>query len=980
MPRHVVCHVPWSDELLEWLGSPKRFLYSFFGGREMGFPGYFNVKSSLVKYDYNWPEGIRLLCRWRCIFSDSNVFGKYFTSSDPHHDMLGGGCQVRVVIKNMMGRMENLRTLISGFLGLVILVRWALVTMFLSWTTQTGCRIHRTYVSLIGSGEGRHTTHLLKCVLLLSTSQTDWKQSSDVLSDISFDILSDKSSDISSDNLSDISFDILSDIFLTYLLTFFLTNLLTLFLTYLLTFFLTHLSTCFLTYLLTFFLTYQNQNLTSTASQKKPLCKLYIYLAPRSKSNIHDNFVPVNVIALSASDRPAKRQLSPKMQNACSSTHTHTTCIRPPRQKAVESKNAKEFEVPQLHLMACANHEVRCSPLRCLRRFCIGGPAPHVVCLPFMHSILPKRGRSTKDCSALLQLLLALRIWNRPPFICHIPLVSLHDFFHDKHQIPSMCSARRLHAHVHALSTNKSQLVAPHMLNSFGNLIGSPNEDRLRTFHHNLRHGFQTKLTSLHKNKVEPTVHAAVCQISLDILSGISSDILSDISFDILSDILSDISCAILSDISPDILFDISFGILSDMSSHILSDISSHILSDISSDILSDIFLTYLLSFLRDIFPDILPDISFDILSDISSDILSDISFDILSDISSDISFWHFFWHIFWHSFWHIFCHSFWHIFWHSFWHIFRHSFWHILYLLAFFLTYLFDISPDILSDISFHILTDISFDILSDLSSDILPDISFDILSDISFDILSDISSDILSDIFLTYLLTFFLTYLLTYLSDISSGILFDISFRHIFCHSFWQVFWHNTWGPARHTELTGSRLGSGPPHWTHELAVGVRAATLNSHAVGVRHATLNSRARGWGPARHTELTGSRLRSGMPHWTHKIVVEVRHATLNSQDRSWDPTRRRTTGGGGGRRRKESTGVQEYRSTGGGEETNIKSNNPHLTGGEKEMGKRSEGDHVVGLVSPHHILQFPKDQWTLKSLASFWGPKPPPSS
>ena len=395
---------------------------------------------------------------------------------------------MRVVIKNMMGRMENLRTLISGFLGLVILVRWA-------------------------SGEGRHTTHLLKCVLLLSTSQTDWKQSSDVLSDISFDILSDKSSDISSDILSDISSDILSDIFLTYLLTFFLTNLLTLFLTYLLTFFLTYLSTCFLTYLLTFFPTYQNQNLTSTASQKKPLCKLYIYLAPRSKSNIHDNFAPVNVIALSASDRPAKRQLSPKMQNACSSTRTHTTCIRPPRQKAVESKNAKEFEVPQLHLMACANHEVRCSPLRCLRRFCIGGPAPHVVCLPFMHSILPKRGRSTKDCSALLQLLLALRIWNRPPFICHIPLVSLHDFFHDKHQIPSMCSARRLHAHVHALSTNKSQLVAPHMLNSFGNLIGSPNEDRLRTFHHNLRHGFQTKLTSLRKNKVEPTVLAAVCQI-----------------------------------------------------------------------------------------------------------------------------------------------------------------------------------------------------------------------------------------------------------------------------------------------------------------------------------------------------------------------------------------------------------------------------------------------------------------------------------
>ena len=120
---------------------------------------------------------------------------------------------------------------------------------------------------------------------------------------------------VSVDIVFDISSDILSGIFLTFLLTFFLT--------YLLTFFLTYLLTCFLTYLLTFFLTYQNQNLTSTASQKKPLCKLYIYLTPRSKSNIHDNFVPVNVIALSASDRPAKRQLSPKMQNACSSTHTH---------------------------------------------------------------------------------------------------------------------------------------------------------------------------------------------------------------------------------------------------------------------------------------------------------------------------------------------------------------------------------------------------------------------------------------------------------------------------------------------------------------------------------------------------------------------------------------------------------------------------------------------------------------------------------
>ena len=116
--------------------------------------------------------------------------------------MLGGGCQVRVVIENMMGRMANLRTLISGFLGLVILVRWALVTMFLSWTTQTGCRIHRTYVSLI----------YLRNVFCYS-------------------------------QLRRLTGSNLLTFFLTYLLTFFLTYLLI----YLLTFFLTYLLTFFLT-------------------------------------------------------------------------------------------------------------------------------------------------------------------------------------------------------------------------------------------------------------------------------------------------------------------------------------------------------------------------------------------------------------------------------------------------------------------------------------------------------------------------------------------------------------------------------------------------------------------------------------------------------------------------------------------------------------------------------------------------------------
>ena len=63
-------------------------------------------------------------------------------------------------------------------------------------------------VSLIGSGEGRHTTHLLKCVSV-TFNFADWLEA------------------------------IFWRIFLTYLLTFFLTNLLIYLLTFFLTFFLT---------------------------------------------------------------------------------------------------------------------------------------------------------------------------------------------------------------------------------------------------------------------------------------------------------------------------------------------------------------------------------------------------------------------------------------------------------------------------------------------------------------------------------------------------------------------------------------------------------------------------------------------------------------------------------------------------------------------------------------------------------------------
>ena len=109
--------------------------------------------------------------------------------------------------------------------------------------------------------------------------------------------------------------------------------------------------------------------------------------------------------------------------------------------------------------------------------------------------------------------------------------------------------------------------------------------------------------------------------------------------------------------------------------------------------------------------------------------------------------------------------------------------------------------------------------------------------------------------------------------------------------------------WGPARHTPHTISRLGSSTPHWTRNIAVGVQHATLNWE-----DASCN-----WGPARHTELRGSQLPLGSstPHWTQRIPA------------NW-----------GGRRRRRGRGGEEG---GGEEETDIKSNNPHLTGGEIQL-------------------------------------------
>ena len=237
-----------------------------------------------------------------------------------------------------------------------------------------------------------------------------------------------------------------------------------------------------------------------------------------------------------------------------------------------------------------------------------------------------------------------------------------------------------------------------------------------------------------------------------------------------------------------------------------------------------------------------------------------------------------------------------------------------LTFYLAFYLTFniLSGISSDILPGISSDILSVISSDILSAISSDILSGIlsgvSSDILSGISSDILSGISSDILPGIS----------------SDILSGILSDILhfIWHIFWHSIWHIFWHSIWHIFWHSIWHSiwrsiwhifwhifwhslRRLKSGREHLAWILAVEVRQGTLGVDG------------RSWGPAGNTWRGFSRLRSGREHLAWMVVVEVR---------------RRRKAAEGGRRRHEAAGVGRRRR----KSTDIKSNNPHLAGGEEK--------------------------------------------
>ena len=109
----------------------------------------------------------------------------------------------------------------------------------------------------------------------------------------------------------------------------------------------------------------------------------------------------------------------------------------------------------------------------------------------------------------------------------------------------------------------------------------------------------------------------------------------------------------------------------------------------------------------------------------------------------------------------------------------------------------------------------------------------------------------------------------------------------------------------------------------------------------VEARQRTLGVAGRGWGPAANTRRGWSWLRSGSEHWTWLVMVEVRQRTLGVAGRGWGPAANTGRGwswlrsGGGGRGGGE-----------GGAATDIKSNNPHLAGGEWSRSQMSYNQNI----------------------------------
>ena len=178
--------------------------------------------------------------------------------------------------------------------------------------------------------------------------------------------------------------------------------------------------------------------------------------------------------------------------------------------------------------------------------------------------------------------------------------------------------------------------------------------------------------------------------------------------------------------------------------------------------------------------------------------------------------------------------------------------------------------------------------------------------------DIISNIFLDILSDILMTYLLTFFLT---------NFWHSFWHMFWHLFWHSVWHIFWHSFWHIFSHSVWHSfCRLRSGREHWTPMVAVEVWQGTLDVAACGWGE-------RGWREEEDEE------------------DEEEQAEEEAEE-------------------DEEDGEEQAEEEAEEEQADIKSNNPHLTGGKRPKTPLSKAKMIAVWLNeatpkPKYVQQWP---------------------
>ena len=188
-----------------------------------------------------------------------------------------------------------------------------------------------------------------------------------------------------------------------------------------------------------------------------------------------------------ALDSPAKKQLSPKMQSACS--NTHTTCIRQPRQQSSWVPRCHASE----HTAATTSHGVF-KPWRCLcllHLFGVTGPARHSIGIK--DAKVRKTGARSSNSSSPSSFGTALPSYTT----CHkVPSTTCGTM---NIQSPaclvlggSMHTCAQVQLRPRHSATHTERLCKP---------AGRANEDCRRTFHHKPRHGCQTNLICLHTKR-----------------------------------------------------------------------------------------------------------------------------------------------------------------------------------------------------------------------------------------------------------------------------------------------------------------------------------------------------------------------------------------------------------------------------------------------------------------------------------------------